>query len=367
MSFNITVITPQGVDDRLRYDPARHLYNGDAATLRGFRDLVARASSGGLGRLTIIGDSKTAGLFDTGAVGVIDGSKSWPGQLRAMLGSRGIPVAGTGTVFAYLGSTAGQGDNRFTFTADWTNTGFNTHFLQSSTVGGTLTFTSDMPGTIVEILTLSNSGPFEYAIDGGAYTTFTPSGTNVVVPVAVTGLASTNHVVTMRPTTTTKVYLLGVGVRNATGLLVTNHGCSGSATADWLFSQFYNNGPVAVSRPADAVLLSLGTNDARDGVTAATFKTNLQTLIGQQVSAGRAVGLVVPSPGQVTQIPDSTWAEFVSAYYDLADTNGLPLVDFTDQDGSWDIANAAGKRYDSLHETAMGYRADAATALNLFL
>lgn len=347
-----------------RYDPAKFLYNGHASNLRAFRDLVANARSGGLARVSFIGDSKVKGL-NASAPNIVHAANSWPARVVSALEGRGVPVAGTGFTFAGSGGT--RYDDRFTLGTGWSATSTTTiNFMTCTTSGATLTYAADRVGTIVEILTLSNSAPFQYRIDGGSWVTVTPSGSNVVVTVSVTGLSSTLHTVDIQPTTSSQTYILAVGARGSSGLLSTNEAIIGSTATDWANnSAWYYSGPITASIPATCAVISLGINDMRSS-TLTAFTTGMTALITQQQTLGRAVALVVPTPAAITDHPLSAWWPFVNELYNLADSFDLPLVDLTDQAGTWEIENAAGKTSDNLHESPFGYAADAEAVLSLF-
>nr|WP_179282831.1 SGNH/GDSL hydrolase family protein [Rhodococcus sp. 15-1154-1] len=346
------------------FDKARSLYNVKGTNTFAIRAALANALTGaGLATLTFQGDSKTAG-FGTNAGVSINGAASMPGRIRSLLASRGYPIAGTGPVFCNQNPGGGTGDSRWAFSAGWTVSGLNANFASANTAGRTATFTSDLPGTVVEIYSLSNSAPFQYTIDGGAPVTVTPSGTNSLHVTTLTGLSDTIHTIVITTTGTATVYVLAVNVRRTVGLQILNNAICGSTTINWAGgTQFYQSKRVAELMPTDGVFISLGTNDGRSAVPIATYKTNLGTLIAGHQALGRQVGLIVPSPVSTAQISASDWNARIAAMYDVADTYDLPLVDLTDVYGTYDAANAKGLFFDNLHEKEAGYATNAATVL----
>jgi lysophospholipase L1-like esterase len=347
-----------------RFNAELSLYNATPANMRGFRNALAKARAGGLVTLAFLGDSKIAGL-GTNGMASINAAASAPGCFRTALAGRGYPIAGTGPVFAFQNPALGTADSRWTFTGTWSgvvNTP-NVNFRSSTVVGSTATFTSDLPGTVVEILTLSNSGPFTYSIDGGAAVTVTPSGSSVIHKTTVAGLANTPHTVVLTTTTTTATYALAVCVRQATGFQVANHGLSGSNTTHWIALNWFQAKGVAELLPSDGIFLSLGTNDSGTGVTIANFKTNITTIVNAQKALGRPAMLILPSAPATTHVAYPAWPAYVVAHYDLAESLDVPLLDLTDIHGTQAQAMASGMFFDEVHEKEAGYALNAASLL----
>jgi lysophospholipase L1-like esterase len=347
-----------------RYNAELSLYNATSANMRGFRNALAKARAGGLVTFSFLGDSKIAGL-GTNGMASINAAASAPGFFRSALAGRGYPIAGTGPVFSFQNPALGTADTRWTFTGTWTpvvNTP-NVNFRSSTVAGSTATFTSDLPGTVVEIRNLSNSGPYTYAIDGAAAVTVTPTGTNVIHTTTVTGLANTVHTVVLTTTSTTATYALAVNVRQATGFQVANHGLSGSNTTHWIALNWFQAKGVAELLPTDGVFLSLGTNDSGTGVTIANFKTNMTTIVAAQKALGRPVMLILPSAPATTHVAYASWPLYVAAHYDLAESLDVPLLDLTDVHGTQALAMASGMFFDEVHEKEAGYALNASSIL----
>lgn len=340
-----------------RFNPALSLYNATPANMRGFRQAIGKLLDGQLVTFSFLGDSKIAGYGTNGGVSIV-AANSAPGHFRQMLGARGYSIAGTGPVFASQHAST-LNDSRWSFPG-WTAGGTNNNFISASSAGAAATFTSDLAGTVVEINSLSNSAPFTYSIDGGAAVTVTPSGSNVVYTTTITGLANTTHTVVLTTTSATLTYILSVNVRGTSGLQIANHGICSSTATDWTQTNFYQAKNVAQTLPSNGIFLSLGINDSRNGISAATFKTNMTTIITGQTGLGRPLMLLVPTNPQTTDPAYTNWAAFVSATYDLSDTLGVPLLDLGDVQGAWTQANTAGLTFDGLHEDSAGYAVNAA-------
>lgn len=329
------------------FDRARSLYLPTASVQAKARAALGRAATGSLVNMCCIGDSKTAGYI----AGQIN---SWPSQLRAALAAWGVPSAGTGLVPV---ANSGATDSRWTgTTGTWSD---NFFYSTSSTSGASKTFTSDVAGTVVDIYYFGTSAAFTYSIDGGAATTVTPAGGGTVGKTSVTGLANTTHTVTVTASSASAVYLIGICVRQTSGLLIHNFGLVGSMASAWTSTAFTQPSMIALSNSlaADIVSIEIGSNDAGNSVALSTYVSNLTTAWGLYSGAARIA--IVQSPrGTLT-----TWPSFASAVYDQAEAAGAPLIDLSDRWGSAANGNALGLLgSDSLHETAAGH-ADVARAV----
>lgn len=333
------------------YNPQTNVYNKKASNTRKLRSKLATAYAGaGLAKLGFIGDSKTAGQS------VAYSTESWPMRLRAMLIAQGH-TSGGGVVIG--NNNYVPGDSRWTFTGAWVR---NTVDKPSATInvsGATALFTSDSAGTIVDIHTYGTTAAFTYSIDGAAAVTITPNGTSALQTITVTGLANTTHTVLITTTSSATTFITDAGVRNTTGLWIANLAIGGSKSSDWNSSAYYQNRYLASNLGLDVAFISLGANDARNSVSPATYKTNMQGLIGALQAGGTEIHLVVQTPPNTATITAALWDSFVSAQYDLADQYDVPLVDLSHRYGSWVTANALGLFTDDLHENKAGYTMNA--------
>ena len=374
-------VLPANVGSRAAgFDPSRSVYNLKPSNTVGTRAGLAAALTGTAPAPFIFeGDSKIAGVGSNGA-GQIIGAQALPGMFRRLLAGKGYVAAGTGFVMANQGGAASGGDSRWTYGGTWApSANKNNHFAACGTTGNVLTFTSDLPGEVVRILAPSNSSPLTISVDGstpangsgsvaggGTYASgvFTLGGSNTQNTLTISGLSNTAHVVTITSSGAGSAwYVLAVSCGHANGIDIHNIGISGSTTTDWNNILFYQSKTVSQGMPAVTVFLSLGVNDARASVPIATYKTNMGALITGHLSA-RDVILIVPSPPRTTDVTQVIWDSYVSAMYDLADTYDLPLIDLTAAYQSWIIGNSKGYYTDNLHETALGYAANAIIVTN---
>lgn len=323
------------------FDRRLSLYNAKPSQFRRFRAKLGAAKAGtGLCRVSVGGDSIVAGESANPY-----GANAWPSRMRAAMVAAGTPSAGTGMVLTESGGTVR--DSRWTGASGHYGGTANKGSLIQMT-SGSCTFTSDVAGTVVDVYVSEASGGFTVTVDGGTPAAYTGAGGNAVALRTITGLANTTHTVVIAWTSGT-VYVAGAAVRQTTGLLVNNFGIGGTTAAHWITAEPYQPANEMVTYGADLFILSLMTNDVLQSVSAADYKTAMQTLI-TQTKAVADVLLVAAVPGNSVNL-----AAHRTALYELADTNDLPVLDFTDRWGSYGTANGFGMMYDSWHPNANGY------------
>jgi hypothetical protein len=341
---------PDGLTGTGRYDAATGIYGFDRVPRVAMKVLADAATS--LKKIACVGHS---------LVGGSGGTTSWPTRLRNALAAA-IPQ-NSGIVLASQASS--PTDPQWSIGAGWNrfSTDNLTAFLASTSAGSLATFTSERAGTIVEIWTNGQSAAFEYRIDGGSWTTFTPTATFAAQKVMVTGLSNTTHTVQVRSLSSATTFLVGAEVRNATGLSITNLGVGGSLSGQWTNSTWYTIGPMySHLGPWDLTIIEISTNDMRNDVAISTYKANVQALIDRARTAGSDVILCVdPQPntenaGSYTGVPATRSAAYRQAAYDLADVNNIRVFDAQGFFGSYTQANADGMMFDSVHLSDAGYQ-----------
>lgn len=362
------------------YNPSRNLYLPASATLRKIRAKLAAVAAGqsasARARIALAGHSHISGY------GGLPGVSDLGTDLRRLF-EKNYP-SGTGVVPAYNnnGGGASQPDARWAF-VNWTYAGAaagsgNIQFhRRANVVGATATFTSDVLGTVVEILTFSNSGTVAYTVldNAGAQIatgTITPAGTNVVYLTTLTGLVNAKTVTLTCPGTGSR-YVLGVNVRQARDVEISEFGFWGSEAVDWLpsgqgISQWFNAHQDVLSVSPDLVIMQLDANEALHGKSATTLETNLNAVVAGFKEAGADVMLVASAQptgvnsGTGVALTAAEWTNFRKAVYNVADTQGVALLDVTDRWGPYATANANGLMSDTNHPNSSGY-ADEAQAL----
>lgn len=342
-----------------KYDSTFNLYNLKASNTRRIRAGVGKALVGQtLSHHVFIGDSET--LYSNGAGP--DHLNMWPRMLQKTLSAQsGVQIGGTGVVpVANVDSGGGAYlDPRWVITSGtWTN---NATFLQSSTSGAKLTFTSDTAGTTVDVGFFGNSSGFTVAIDGGTPVAASPSGTVVMNHYTVTGLANTTHTVVITTSSTSGVAIVSCNVSQTTGYVIHNlgsYGSTASGTGSSAWADTSNNAYVNYARlqslPAsitpDCVWICLGVNDNAQGYSASTFTAALTTLRNQWPNSDAILVAEYEYYGAIN------YPQWVAALYGLADTLDVPLLDLYDRSGGYAIASGNGLMGDSVHPTEAGQR-----------
>jgi lysophospholipase L1-like esterase len=335
-----------------RYDPATCLYGMTGANFKHARGKLGLAASGqGLCRVVAVGDSLTEGYQATTS------TQSYPVALRSIMATAGYPAGGTGVVQLQNNTTA---DARWgTIPGAWTvfqGKTTQTNFLQCVTNASTITFTSDLAGTVAEVWYLGTSAAFDVSIDGGAASTVTPSGASATLSYVVTGLANATHTIAITTKGTAATFIVGAQVRSTSGLSISNAGINSTKASDWnLTVSYYTQGPVTASYGCDLAIIELGSNDVLAGISEATFKTNMAAVIAQYKTATCDVLLLHPTPANNINWADTTKINS-RTFYQIADTAGVPLLDLNDRWQDYTTQFGTGlMNADGIHCTAGGY------------
>jgi lysophospholipase L1-like esterase len=302
----------------------------------------------------------------------------WGTDLIGLFREAGYPITG-GWVFAGIGNN--PGDGRWAFSSGWTSndTGSNYAFTSSGT-GRTATYTSNTTGTVLEVAWFLNTGTsVTWSLDGGAQTG-TLSSASVTAPtiLTLTGLANTTHTITFTLPTGATYWVIAGRVRATTGLSISNASIYGSHTTDWLptakpGSTVLNPYTVCLSvmggNTPKLILFALGGNDMQHtGFTLSAAKANLNTIIGGWQTAGIPVmqrlypylttaGLAAAQASSPLAL-GTTWDQYLSAVYDVSDTNDTTLVDHSTVLGDSNTLVSGGLMFsDNLHLLPAGQAA----------
>lgn len=327
------------------WDRFAKLFNGESDHTRRIRNGINGARFKGKPyRLVFLGDSKTAGAGIV-APGRSD-LNSVPAQVMDALGATdGFIYAGN----AYAGWTAITG---FDLAAQ-----YDKHYrVNTGGVNGSITLPVIRPFTGYTLYAQSDAGTTITAtVDGGAPTVHTiPAGAGWQA-VPVNGLGNTTHTIVF--TTTGAVKLLGVDLKHTDNLFtVTNAGRSGSNALDWSLNGTYDlfNTGAGVITP-DAVIVNIGTN------TGAAVDADITAVINKCATLGIPV-VVAAFGGIASSVP---YDNKRLTLYGAADSNDLPLIDYTAVIGNYEVANAAGLMTDALHEHQRGYTLEAAALMRV--
>jgi lysophospholipase L1-like esterase len=359
---------PAGITGVNRFDPTRSIYNVTSANLRKTRSKLGLVKSGtGAMRIVCGGTSITEGVGGAGRPNV----SAYPTQLGQMFTARGYTSGGTGIVQTWNNNTNNV-DGRWAFAAGWSGSGADINYQTCSTVSAAATFTSDFSGSTVDVVTLRGSGAFTVSIAGGAAQTVAAStGGGGVVNTYTTAITAGQTVV-ITPTTSSTVYLIGVQVRNTTGLLISNTGIGSSNSGNWAEQAAWNIGKMTSSTiyAPDLVIFEMPMNDALGAVSLSTFQANVTTAVNQWKTAGADVILALDPAPQTTAyggnnpVSTATWTTYQQAMYSLADSLAVPLMDLTDMFGLRATIVANGIDYDGVHLNSGGL---AAVALGVMI
>lgn len=304
---------------------------------------VTQQGAGGLRRWAWIGASEVR--FTPPATNVTS-TTAPPMQLTRALQRFGLPCAdGMASLM-----DKNNPDTRWTYTAcTLIKVGSNAVGLFGNGAGSTATYKSLSPKTSFEFFwydpgTLNGVTIFSYNVDGAGAVNVVGGPTAAVRRVAVTGLIAQVHTVVFTAVTATAsaMCLFGANTYNANDLTIDNWGCSGSGASasgvnalvwdDTGTTHVYDGINVVIASSPSVVFVSLGANDYFNSGTLAGFKTALSNIISALQTAGSQVVLVGIYPFtnpalSPTDLP-TTWRQ---AYYDLADTYSVPMVDLHDR------------------------------------
>ncbi|VXC09256.1 SGNH/GDSL hydrolase family protein [Aeromicrobium sp. 9AM] len=308
------------------FDPATGVYvpvgcrglpkfNSDLAKVR-TGSATARAQVALAGHSLMAGYTSSVGTYDPGSV------------LRKMLSQSLGVKAGSGLIPTFNGDAVGfTDDSRYSKSGTfiWLGSAGNlVPWAYGSTPNCSVTLTSNTPGTVVDMLVSDGFGNLTYTIDGSPGT-ITVGGTSAYKLVTVTGLADTNHTVTVTSAAGSEI-LVGVNVRYPSDLEVHDFGIVGTSAADWIGGYNYATslGTIVGMAPS-CVAIMLGHAEIQAGTSRATYTANMQSMISTLTAAGSDIILIGTIP--LDTYSDAQWLPYREALYDLADTNNCLLVD----------------------------------------
>lgn len=304
-------------------------------------------------RVCFVGDSLTAGWgagTDTWQAAAY--LKSFPRQLARQLAAAGLPAADDNFFSTRMATTPAAYDTRLTIAAAWTPADRSGPGLSwASSSAGAFSFLPANAVDTVDIYYINPSGA-TFSVDLGGVGSTTPTlvqndSLNKVTVTFTRALAAINIA---RVTGT--IYLVGVDAYDSTTPRVTtyNWGAGGWNSNDWVSTaaNYYPFNSLGVLAP-DITFFMLGANESNTGVSTATYKANMQTLITKAKLSGDAV-LINRHPASggyaTNQVAQNT------ANYELAATNGLAVVDVYDR---WAAGDKAWFLVDTVHCNPGGY------------
>lgn len=281
-------------------------------------------------RLLFVGDSTTWGKG-----GSNHAEATYTTSVPALVSSLLRPICGLaqlGAAIAY-GADADQIDDRWIIGAGWAeNQGFGIGIWDGHNATGILTFSSTVPCDSFDVYYIGfpAGGTATMAATGGIPVNVNMLNNNPGIykqRVTAGSLASSNqlsiavgsapnvNIISIEPTRT-----------DAHSLHVGNYGFSGAATPQFVsFPNDYGSIPFIKAYAPDLTIISLGLNDMNSGVSADTYKANLQMLITAAQVSGDVVLTTFPPSQQAALF--SQEPGFVAAMKAVAATNNLGVID----------------------------------------
>ena len=308
-------------------------------------------TNAGNAKVLMIGDSTTWGHGSSLQATFVT-TNSYPSRLGTLMAIGGVTPTSSGYGNPYV-TGGSDADNRWSIGTGWFSAGFGNGSFEG-TGAGNLIFTPSVNADTYQVFYLGNGGL-------GTVTMTATGGTPVVVNTGslsagvfsstiTAAVASTANNVTI--TQSGASYILGIlpTLSTQSQVLLLNAGAAGAQT-----SAFIGTGNFSVTNyfkaiAPDLCIISLGINDAAASVASATVTANLQTIINYcKISGDVILETMPPSSGT----PQSTFeALYVPAYYTLANSNSVPIIDPYTRFGS---AYYAPMMFDGLHPNDYGY------------
>lgn len=343
---------------------ALRLFDSNGRALRQW--LAACMSRDLRATMMVIGDSTSEGQ---GSTAYYD---SWPHVLKRYLQAQfGSGGAGEGFIPAIRGFTGtGAGADQWTFTGsptiNRTDTNISGFGRRSVTLASGQSASHTFFGDKARLMFTGFPGAanVNIVVDGGAPVSFpVAQPTDVVSGIAYTTGTLTRgfHTITVSPVGSTMTLDGGVFYDDdsLTGIEYYDASHAGFTAAD--FNGDNNNvgrwaGGMATANP-DLVLISLGTNDAKDATLSANFGANLAKIIDFVRSKGvtPSIGIVLqPTPGIGTT--QANWDNMMAQAIAVAYTKGAAIIDMRERMRSGPSDNVPNLIYDGWnHPNTAGY------------
>lgn len=355
----------RGGFDRQRLSNARA-----SNTLRARRMLTRVALGEGRGRILILGDSTTAGAgAGTGAVGLVGAmNKSWAKKLAVLLTSSGIPasqISLTGAQGVVSQLPYSQYDPRLALGTGWGDTigtlGGNSWLFTSGSGVGSLVLTETCTHFAVFYAAGFSSGTATVTVDGGASLgTISAAGGYDMKQQTFSAGAIGPHAISINAQNNGNFMVAGIVCWDASqpGIDIIQAAQFGATTApfnvaDGGSAPWASKAMIAEYEP-DLTIIELGVNSVRSSVSAATYQSELESI----VAAAKAVGDVI----LMDFLPDGLFTgveqdAHITAAYSAAVSQGVPFFSINEAFGAskaW--GQAKGFYYDDVHLFEAGYQ-----------
>jgi lysophospholipase L1-like esterase len=347
---------------------------GNNVKLPKWRRALAKVRAGTANaNLMALGDSTTAGSFATGNGYVASArSMSYPTQLAALMATAtGLPI----NLNTFAGSNAGSSDF-LAYDPRWTSLGTNWTVGAIPSFGGSLIGnnnagnyttakfqTSGITDT-VDIWYLQNTsyGTFTVSIDGGQSTSanIVAAGAISMQKVTKTFTRGSNHVLEFNKVADGNVFIAGFCAYDSQvkSVNIFNGGYPGKKASDFVANtNVWDPLPMLGTFAPDLTLLNININDWIAGTAAATFTSQMQTIITQAQLSGDVL-LQTGMPSKITSATQAAQDAITVATRLLAQPLNIPVVDVS---SAWcDYTTAVASGYflpanDVVHPGAAGY------------
>lgn len=336
------------------------------------------ALAGGHPTVAFVGDSKTSGIAAKSVLTTPDVLTdnashvfSYVGQAAALMNSAGTPAieqswfSDAGTVGSGASPSHHAYDSRVVVNSPWAIFGSTSltlgGYLYLAASAGTFTWTStaNVDSFILHYVTISGGGTFSYSIDGGTAVNVSTNAANAWVKSATISLGSPGaHSIALTWVSGGNVFINGLDAWDSTtpAVRLLNMGIGGVQASIWADSSNpWSSLNALVTKAPTLAVIDLGTNEIIQGTSAATFTTNMQTIITALLPTTDIV-LAVPVGMDPAQRAQATQDAFRAAVLALQAANPATVVmDYPQVYGSYAAQIAANRVYNTDHENQIGY------------
>lgn len=352
-------------------------YNCTPQNLQWARKSLANVKSGTANATWfVMGDSTGYGEYSNAGTDVGNlVANSWPTQLANYLNGRGINANSNSFAGGSANVKRDTTDPRLTFGTGWAVNGgvsIGGGFLEQTAqnTGAILSFlpTTNVDTFKVLYLTDASAGTFSLDINGTGSANTNANGASGAAITTITKTIGANTLNIKYVSGASKnIYIQGILAYNSQqpSVNIINAGWGGSTTANWLInSPAYEPFPLIPVFNQEVTIIDLGINECNSSGPASTFKTNMQSLITQALTANSGNTNVIlqmmnPVSGSCTAALQQAYA---TALYQLAASNNVCLIDKLARWQSYTNANTLGFMGNTLHPNQLGY-ADIAQSL----
>ena len=260
-------------------------------------------------------------------------------------------------------------DARLAFGAGWqisAQFSYGGHIVNCpNTSTANLSFTPEKAWNSVEIEYLTNPSFGSMTLAAGAsvfqtINTATP-GFTVEKATYTTGSAAALQVLNIARSTGGSIFPLSVRTFDSAKkqILVCNAGSHSSNSALWS-----GNGLLAhygalsrlTKRAANMLVIAHGVNDWNDPArTVEDFISRINTIVDtQQATGGEVILCVEPQSNPAAYATAARQTEFRNALFQIAKTQGVPIISVYDRWGAYSVANTNGNMMDDRHPSYQG-------------